>query len=357
MSDRETILKILDLARWAPSGDNAQPWRFEIIDNNHIAVHGHDTREWCLYDFEGRASYMAHGALLETLRIAATAHHLRATWIRRSATPDTAPIYDVTLDYDPELDADSLISSIKARTVQRRPMRITPLTSAQRGALSVAPGHEYGVLFFESFAKRREVAGLLWDNAHIRLTCPEAYHVHKEAIEWGARFSKDRIPEHAVGVDPLTARLMGWVMQNWQRVDFFNRYMFGTIMPRLQLDLLPAVCCAGHVLIYAKTLPENQRHYVLAGSAMQRLWLTADTVGLHLQPQMTPVIFHWYAQMNRKISALSQIDRAAYALAERFKSLVGERADGGSIFFCRVGRSARVSSRSVRKELGDLLVP
>jgi len=72
MASRETLLKILDLARWAPSGDNTQPWRFEIVSDKHLAIHGNDTRDWCVYDFNGHASHMAHGALLETLRIAAT---------------------------------------------------------------------------------------------------------------------------------------------------------------------------------------------------------------------------------------------------------------------------------------------
>ena len=80
MASRETLLKILDLARWAPSGDNTQPWRFEIVADDHIAIHGNDTREWCLYDFNGHASHMAHGALLETLRIAASGEGLAATW-------------------------------------------------------------------------------------------------------------------------------------------------------------------------------------------------------------------------------------------------------------------------------------
>src|SRR5688500_8388197 len=89
--------QILDLARWAPSGDNAQPWRFEITAEDRIAIHGHDTRDWCLYDFDGHASHMAHGALLETLRIAATTFGLDARWERRLGTPDTAPVYDVRL--------------------------------------------------------------------------------------------------------------------------------------------------------------------------------------------------------------------------------------------------------------------
>ena len=127
MSDRETILKILDLARWAPSGDNTQPWRFEIVDDRHIAVHGLDTRDHVLYDFEGRASQIAHGALLETLRIAATEYALATRWTLRAGSPDTAPIYDVVLEANKSIAPDPLIPSIRKRTVQRRMMRMTRL--------------------------------------------------------------------------------------------------------------------------------------------------------------------------------------------------------------------------------------
>lgn len=65
------VERILDRARWAPSGDNSQPWRFEVVADDHVIVHGHDTREWCVYDIDGRPSQLAHGALLETIAIAA----------------------------------------------------------------------------------------------------------------------------------------------------------------------------------------------------------------------------------------------------------------------------------------------
>ena len=108
MASRETLLKILDLARWAPSGDNTQPWRFEIAGDDHLVVHGSDTRDWCLYDFNGHASHMAHGALLETLRIAATGEGLVASWTLRPGSPDTAPVFDVRLEVRPGLAPDQL---------------------------------------------------------------------------------------------------------------------------------------------------------------------------------------------------------------------------------------------------------
>lgn len=356
MTERGVLLKILDLARWAPSGDNTQPWRFEILGENHIAVRGFDTRDHVLYDFDGHASHMAHGALLETLRIAATGFGLEATWSLRPDCADTAPVYDVVLVASPSLQQDPLFPFIKTRVVQRRPMRTTALTGSQRQALGAAPGPGYQVRFFELFAERMTVARLLWDNAYIRLTCPEAFEVHRQIIEWGADYSSDRIPERAVGVDPLTAKLMQWAMQRWERVDFLNRYLLGTIPPRVQLDLLPALCCAGHLLLQAVRPPAVPEDYVGAGVAMQRLWLTAAALGLHLQPQMTPVIFGWYARAGRSISALPDIDRRARSLADRMSRLLGAGSGESLIFFCRVGRSSVPVSRSTRKSLDDLMI-
>jgi hypothetical protein len=355
MADRDTLLAILDLARWAPSGDNTQPWRFEIVGADHIAIHGHDTRDWCVYDFEGHASHMAHGALLETLRIAATAHRLRAQWHLRDGTPDTAPIYDVRLVPDPALTPDPLIAYIESRCVQRRPMKTTPLTAAQRQALIDAPGPGFTVQLFESFAERRRIARLLWDNAYIRLTCPEAYRVHKEVIEWGAQYSTDRIPEQAVGVDPLTARLMRWVMQSWERVDFFNRYLMGTIAPRIQLDVLPALLCSAHVLIRAGGAPQSVEDYVQAGVAMQRLWLTAEAQGLRLQPEMTPVIFSWYQHVGAPLSGLDGVNRRMNALVSDFRTITGVGDGLGAVVMCRVGQSSQLFSRSLRRPLAELL--
>lgn len=353
---RDQLLAILDLARWAPSGDNTQPWRFEIVAPDRIAIHGFDTRTHVIYDFDGHASQMAHGALLETLRIAASTYALEASWTLRPGTPDSAPIYDVLLRVAPGLAPDPLATVIRQRVVQRRPMRTTPLTAAQRRSLADAPGPGFTVQFFESFPQRLQVARLLWQNAGLRLTCPEAYPVHRDIIEWNARFSKDRIPDQAVGVDPMTAKLMHWVMQSWERVDFFNRYLLGTVAPRIQLDFLPALACAAHLLMRPEQALASPADYVRAGIALQRVWLTAAANGLYLQPEMTPVIFRWYVQAGRPISALPAIDRGARSLAARFDALAGAEAGAPFAFFCRVGNSSEPAARSIRKEVGDLLI-
>jgi len=354
---REVLVKILDLARWAPSGDNTQPWRFEIVADDHVAVHGFDTRAHVLYDFDGHPSQMAHGALIETLRIAASGFQLATAWSIRPESPENAPVYDIYLRKSLDLAPDPLLPYVEKRVVQRRPMLMTPLTTSQQDNLSMAPGANYSIQYFASASDRLKVAKLLWDNAYIRLTCPEAYKVHREIIEWGVRYSNDRLPEEAIGVDPMTAKLMKWVMESWERVEFFNRYLMGTIAPRIQLDFIPAMACAAHILMRPNKIPTQLADYVEAGIAMQRLWLTATANGLHLQPEMTPVIFRWYVRTETKISTVPEINYRAISLADRFERLALAEQSDSFVFFCRVGNSATPQSRSTRKALNDLMLP
>ena len=120
--NRDTLTRILDLARWAPSGDNTQPWRFEIVGDHLIRVFGTDTRDHILYDYDGHASHIAHGALLETMRIAASGFGLTAHWTILSDGEDRNPIYNVDLAADLAIVRDPLFAYIESRMVQRRPM-------------------------------------------------------------------------------------------------------------------------------------------------------------------------------------------------------------------------------------------
>lgn len=349
------LRQILALARWAPSGDNTQPWRFKIVGEWAIEIHGFDTRDHILYDYLGHASHMAHGALLETMRIAATGHGCAMNWDVVSDSDCRRPIYRVRFAPS-DLPEDKLFPFIEQRVVQRRPMHTTRLGGSRAAALSQAAGSDFGVKILESWSQRVAVAKLLWHNAYLRLTCPEAYPVHREIIEWGARFSKDRIPEQAVGVDPLTAKLMAWVMQDWERVVFFNRYLLGTVFPRIQLDVFPALGCAAHVLLMPKREPNCLEDWLALGQAMQRVWLTASSLGLYLQPEMTPVIFRWYVQGQIQFSQEKSLYHKAEALAARFERLVGAEPSDPFGFFCRVGESNAPLSRSTRQDLDFLLI-
>lgn len=349
------IQDILELARWAPSGDNTQPWRFEILDERHLIVHAFDTRGHCVYDLDGHPSQIALGALLETLAIAASMHGFRAEFKRRSESPDENPEYRVELIPDSQLLPDPLLSHIKGRSVQRRPMQTKPLTKPQKEGLQGAVGDLYHISWFDGKVQRCRFAKLMFDNGKLRLTLPEAYPVHRNIIEWKSRFSEDKVPDQALGLDAMTLQLMRWVMASWQRVDFFNTYLAGHLVPRIEMDLLPGLFCAAHFAILAPKPPETIDDYVAAGRIVQRFWLTATSLGLQLQPEMTPLIFSRYVREGRRFSSVASAVGSGAALGARLSRLMQDVPVDRAVFLGRIGSGAMATSRSLRLPIGRLM--
>ena len=356
MAERQIIEQILDLGRWAPSGDNTQPWRFEIAGDSDLVVHGFDTRDHCVYDLDGHPSQISIGALLETIAIAATAHGLRTAVVRRLDTPETRPTFDLRFATDQAVNPDPLVAQIPVRSVQRRPMRLRRLSPAEKQALEAAVAPSHRVIWLEGSAIKLKTARLMFDNAKLRLTMPEAYRVHRDIIQWGARYSEERVPDQALGVDPMTARLMRWIMVDWQRVAFFNRFLAGTLAPRIQMDFLPSVRCAGHFVIAGNQPAQNIDDYVSAGRAMQRFWLTLTGLGLVMQPELTPLIFGRYVREGRVFSKTVGMQEQALALSRRLDALVGVRVSELAVFMGRIGAGPAAAARSTRRRLDDLMV-
>ena len=144
-------------------------------------------------------------------------------------------------------------------------------------------------------------------------------------------------------------------MVSWERVHFLNRFLGGTIPPRVQLDLLPALMCAAHLLVRPNLTPTQLNDWICLGAAWQRIWLTGTLHGLHMQPEMTPVIFRWYARSGKSFSADPTLFDQSVELSTAFERLTGTTTFDPFGVFCRVGNAATPRSRSIRKGLQDLM--
>jgi hypothetical protein len=351
---KATILEqVLDLARWAPSGDNTQPWRFEIAGEHHLVVHGFDTRSHCVYDLDGKPSQISIGALIETIAIAASAHGLGVAVSRREGLPETTPTFDIRFHADAAIAPSPLLEAVTRRAVQRRGMQSQPLTADEKSTLEQSVAPRFRIHWLEGSSTKWQVARLLFDNAKVRLTMPEAYEVHRSIIEWGAQFSTDRVPDAALGADAMTVKTMRFVMASWGRVEFFNRFMAGTVLPRIQMDLLPALACSAHYVLVDTQLPASIDDHVAAGRAVQRLWLTMTRQGLAQQPEMTPLIFGSYVRRNIPFTRVPQVSALAQRVAGRCRDVLGVDLDR-AVWMGRVGRGPFATARSTRLSVDEL---
>jgi len=347
--------EILELARWAPSGDNTQPWRFAIEAEDRVVVYGHDTRAHCVYDLDGRPSQISLGALLETIALAATRFGLATETRRRADSAEEQPVFDVSFRRQEGIVEDPLVRQIPERRVQRRALRLRRLLEREKQALerAVAPGFE--IAWWEGWTGRCRFAWLNVANAKLRLTLPEAYAVHRDIIEWGAQTSEDRVPDAALGASVPTLVLMRWAMRSWKRVAFLNRYLAGTLAPRIELDLIPGLACAAHCVLVARRAPEVLDDYVAAGRALQRFWLTATNLGLQFQPGYTPLVFARYARDGVRFSASSRALEQARAIRAALERLLGADVTQRAMFMGRIGAGKPARARSLRLPLERLM--
>lgn len=294
---------------------------------------------------------MSLGALLETFVIAASGYGMRAQISRRPAEAERYPTFDIRLVADAAVQASPLLPFIAERTVQRRAMRFSPLSLPQKNQLETALGAGYRVVWRESTADRARIALLLFRSARIRLTMPEAYKVHRDVIKFGARFSDDRIPDQALGLDPLATLAMRWMMASWPRIKFFNTYLGGTLLPRIELDLVPGFACSAHFAIIPPQSPRSIDDFVAAGAAVQRFWLAATREKLFVQPELTPLIFGWYVAAAKRFSTVTSLWNDAVELNRRWRSLLGDQVAGRAVFFGRIGPGPPPAARSLRLPL------
>ena len=358
---RTDLERILDLARWAPSGDNAQPWRFEVRGEEEVIIHAHSHGGEDVYEYnDAQPTQLSIGFLLESLRLAATRFGRRTMWTRVRVNANEHRV-TVQLPKDAGVVADPLADFLTVRSVDRRRYQTAPLTDRQKALLSACLSDELQIFWQETRAERWRMAQLTALASDIRLRIPEAFTVHRRIMDWRPGDSRTGIPAAAVGLDPLALKIMGWTLQKWSRADFFNRFLSGTFLPRVELDLLPGLFCAAHFVISRRTSQPKtgtEAEFLLrTGECLQRFWLTATRLGLVMQPAVAPLCFAYYGQHDISFTKDVAARCKAGLLATRLGEIIpGEDAES-ILFMGRLGFSAftGVSPRSIRRPLSELL--
>jgi nitroreductase len=350
------VEKILDAAHWAPSGDNAQPWTFE--------VHSEDSFDVCVriapgnvYEYHnGEPTLISAGTLLENIAIAAPSQGKSAQWQYRGLAGNVHRI-SLILTPDPAAGEHPLFGQIERRSVDRRPYRLRGLPEVDRRALSDAAGPDFTVEWHESLAARRKVAGLTRLATDIRLRIPETFDIHNHIVDWKRVYSPDAIPSRALGLDALTLKIMRWTLADRQRTQMANR-LGSPMFAGLQMDVLPGIFSAAYFAFRLRRRAAGQAEeagqLLRLGQAVQRFWLTATKLGLGLQPCLATLAFAYYGRTREQFTVSMAERRKAEILSARAEAYLRDVPSLG--FMGRIGfPKAKLESRSLRRPLAQLV--
>jgi nitroreductase len=355
-AEGRAIESILDVARWAPSGDNAQPWTFHIRNDREVLVLVRRENP-NVYEYRsGEPTLISAGALLENIEIAAPAFGLKASWRYLGSADGTDYVLVCFTDHDTGPVSDLFIE-ITQRSVDRRPFKISALTDHQKNGLSESLNQGMQVQWYDSLSSRLRIAGLSALATNIRLTIPEAFEVHRSIVDWENRESDWAIPSRSLGLDPLTLQLTRWSMASWSRTRLMNALQAPSFAS-LQMDFLPGMFCASYFAIRLKGRSSERDpslvQTIQAGQAIQRFWLTATKLGLVMQPCVAILAFWTYAATRQEFTVFRKAQNKAQKLAIGARAIFGENDE--IIFLGRIGRPRSQSpSRSTRLPLARLL--
>ncbi len=351
------VEEILNAARWAPSGDNSQPWRFQLLGNDGVIVRVSDESDHDVYEYRNaEPTLISTGMLLESMRLAATARG-RGIECQYDGLKDRR--HQITVRFPSiRTETDPLYSYLTLRSVDRRPYRMRRLTSSEIAALEQALGSEFAVDWHHEIGVRWKIAKLGAQATDIRLRIPEAFAIHKRVIDWDHDHSPAGIPARAAGLDAMSTILMRWAMQDWSRMQWLNRFG-GAFMAALQMDYLPGLASAAFFTIRFRDGPPapHDRPVALlrAGQGIQRFWLTATKLRLAVHPGLAVLAFAHYGDISASFTADPAMQAKAKTLAADLRRTLANSEN--LIFIGRIGepRPRVTLQRSTRRPLPDLM--
>ncbi|MEW9899130.1 hypothetical protein ABWL39_10915 [Chitinivorax sp. PXF-14] len=330
---------LMEAARWAPSPDNMQPWRF-LRRPDGFDVHFDATAAaGTTFPLEAEATQISLGAIEENLRQAAQVIGAEVQLHRHDS--DTLRLRaEITTLPDPRRLETEL--PLFRRHTNRYPFRPSPVPDAVQA--HVAAMHEPGAQLQLMQDKRQLQA---WSDIVRR--AGELRFQNMEIMGWLAhslRF-KPEDADHGDGLDirtfdlPPGGTLMLHMISSAPCLRAANRV--GAYKLLAAIEARPIA--AGPLLI-AILRDDNRDAMRAAGALMERAWITLNEAGLAVQP------YYVVADQLRR-QETGQLDaahrQAALDLARRCQLQLGEQRPLAMLL--RVGWPCHTVTRSQRKPL------
>jgi len=306
---------LLSSAGQAPSMHNTQPWRFEI-DGSVVDVLLDEDRALPAEDASGRLVRIGLGAAAFNIRVAAGMLGHEATFALRPdpARPDLVARIFLAERKAPIPEFSRLYGELRRRHTYRGPMLAHDVSTRVLDLLAEAVRSERAGLHWLESAEMSTLDELLRAADELDLHDEDRLH---ERLRWiGGDRTGDGVPESALG--PLPARQgvvrdlsAGFDDPHRSQAVFEQRPLVGVL----------------------STADEDERAWLRAGQALQRMLLTATTYDLAASFLNQPLE---YAELRLKV-----------------RELIGGRAWPQMII--RLGYPAQESGRTPRREWRDSL--
>jgi molybdopterin/thiamine biosynthesis adenylyltransferase/nitroreductase len=359
LTEGDDIDYVVDAARRAPSGGNVQPWRFEATDDSVDFIFEPD-RSHSAMDIGQRGSLVGLGAGVFNARVAASARGRlgdvtffpKGRYAGQGASQAMANLVATfTLGSGDDPDLSALAPYIESRISNRRMGSPAPIGDDVIDQLHSSVAAEGAQLHLRtSPADVATGAKMLGAADRLRFLLPTVHAQMLNELKWPGRddlhsgLDVRSLEMDATGFAALALLARGDVMGH------LSDWRAGAI-----LSARTEMAVATSSAIALITIPRaDPTWYLRGGAALERFWLTAEKLGLGLQPA-APV--YVYAVGERDLLELGgerhldELARQSRIFTEYWDLGAGETM----VMVLRVLHAARPSVHSIRRPLSEVL--
>jgi len=353
---REDIRRLVGYAALAPSGGNAQPFRF-VAKRHRVRCFVVPERGRGLTNFKDLASFVAVGAAVENMTLAAQAMGLSAEVKQSPDAADPLAAADVTFSVSPRrLERPALVDFLDKRVTNRRLVPKAPLPEGALSTLSRAAEEAGGRLQLVTDPRAlMELADIVGQNERGMLLSPR---MNKE-MGGELRWTEKQVRETRDGIDVLTLDLPPAGMaavrmaSSWEAVEFLSKIEGGAgqALGRFAMGSV-ALSSAMGLLVVKGNGPES---YFQGGRAVERVWLTATSLGLSMQPWSAMI--YLFARLERGGASAFEprMKEGLLRLRERFRHLFEVPSGDAEVLLFRLFVGPEPAAKALRRDVSDIL--
>jgi len=283
-NDPDTAIAVA--ASRAPSGGNAQPWRFELEDNEfriHLVAERSSTM-----DVAFRGSFVAIGAALFNARVAAAAQGRLGSMDVDSERASRGPVAILRLEQGVDTELAAFYPNLLTRCANRHLGDRSAIDADTQAILHEEVRREGGVMHLVTEPGALvHCADLLGASERLRFLSPA---LHKEMLGELRRPGIDSletgIDVRSLELEPADLATLA-VARRGDVMAQLDRWNAGSALGRNAQKAIRSSSALGVVAVDRAT----PSAFVTGGRAMERLWLAADRAGLAVQP-VSPVFLY-----------------------------------------------------------------
>jgi len=347
--NKEITKKILEAAVMAPSGDNVQPWDIRVSDNfTQIDLYNLPDKDNSYYNYQQAASYIAHGAVIENILIAAGHLGCHAEYQLFPDASNDAYVAKITLT-PAEMQADPLYPAIFERRTNRFQYKRSEVTKEVLVVLSdsVKKIDTASVSLVNQKDKINQLANELMVNDRIVFERKDIHAFLFDKIRWNKKQieeTKDGMPVGVLGLS-FIEKMAFPLFRFWWYVKTANVFGLSRI-----IGLKCWWNCRNTSLLGMISIQGNDKvAFVQGGRAMQRVWLEATVQGFAMQPIIGLTLLINRLQQNALGDFSMKHTQFVGHAAEKLPKLFGVKKSDTLVMGFRAGNVEKRGFRTMRK--------